>query len=365
MEQVNQVDSAISALGLGDVPRITVCTAQSMLNQHVPWFPPDVPALITAVSTAQQAANVEAVLRQTYPARHGLLLASVEGAGRREIPLEDLGNISGFGPSTCLYVPPLGAGSSLEALQELVAHLRAPDGCPWDREQTHASLRRHLLEESYEVLEAIDSGSMASMCEEFGDLLLQIMLNSQVSSEMAAFNMSDVSRGIYDKIVRRHPHVFGELKISDVEGVLANWERLKEGERSGRGEGKGLLEGVPLTLPALNQAQEYQERAARVGFDWKEFQGVLDKIAEEVREIAGANGPAALQAEIGDLLFALVNAARWKGVDAESALRGANSRFRQRFGLMEAEARRANRKLSDLSLDEMELLWKRAKSIVS
>jgi tetrapyrrole methylase family protein/MazG family protein len=261
-----------------------------------------------------------------------------------------------------LYVPRLGEGASLESFQEIVAHLRAPDGCPWDREQTAQSLRTHLMEEAYEALAAIDADDPGAMAEEFGDLLLQIVLQAQIASEEGLFTMADVVRGIHSKIVRRHPHVFGDAKIDDVGGVLTNWERLKEAERQTSGETeKGLLDGVPLALPALSQAQEYQDRAARVGFDWPEIEGVLDKIVEEIREVRDSANAEELAAEIGDLLFALVNLARWKQVDAESALRGAGARFKRRFGYIERGARARGKKLTDMTLDEMEALWQEAK----
>ena len=169
------------------------------------------------------------------------------------------------------------------------AQKSAPDGCPWDKEQTHETLRKHLLEESYEAISAIDSGSFTDMREEFGDLLLQVVLQSQLANEEEQFNVNQVIQGIHSKIVRRHPHVFGELELDGVDGVLVNWEKLKEAERKNNGQHeKGLLDGVPLALPALSQAQEYQDRAARVGFDWPEIEGVLDKVREEIEEIKNA-----------------------------------------------------------------------------
>ncbi len=199
------------------------------------------------------------------------------------------------------------------------------------------------------------------MQEEFGDLLLQIVLNAQIASEEGEFTANDVIRGIYDKIIRRHPHVFGDARVAGVEGVLANWEKLKEKERKQADQQRGLLDGVPSAMPALSQAQEYQDRAARVGFDWPEIEGVLDKVAEEISEVRNARNPAELESELGDLLFALVNLARWKKVDAEAALRGTNQKFKKRFGFIEQRARDEGQSLSDLSLDQMESLWQEAK----
>jgi tetrapyrrole methylase family protein/MazG family protein len=260
-----------------------------------------------------------------------------------------------------LYVPALGEGTSLESFAEIVAHLRAPNGCPWDREQTHESLRKHLLEESYEAISAIDSGNFDDMREEFGDLLLQVVLQSQIANEERQFNINQVIQGIHSKIVRRHPHVFGDLELDGVQGVLANWEKLKEKERGEKKEERGLLDGVPLALPALSQAQEYQDRAARVGFDWTDVEGVLDKVREEIEEIKNAETNFELASEIGDLFFALVNVARWKHVDAESALRGTNIKFKKRFAYVDQGAKRQGRNLSELSLEEMDVLWNEAK----
>jgi tetrapyrrole methylase family protein/MazG family protein len=200
------------------------------------------------------------------------------------------------------------------------------------------------------------------MAEEFGDLLLQIVLNAQIGMEEGEFGMADILKGIYDKIIRRHPHVFGDVQVDGVGGVLKNWEKLKEKERAGNGEKeKGLLDGVPLALPALSQAQEIQDRAARVGFDWPEIEGVLDKITEEIQEVREVANEAELTAELGDLLFALVNLSRWKKIDAESALRGTNIRFKKRFSYVEQGARKQSRKLSEMTIEEMEALWQEAK----
>jgi tetrapyrrole methylase family protein/MazG family protein len=269
-----------------------------------------------------------------------------------------------IGLLTALYVPPLGEGTSFESFQEIIAHLRAPDGCPWDREQTHLTLRTNLIEEAYEALAAMDAEDHPHMAEEYGDLLLQIVLNAQIAGEEGEFNMADVIKGIYDKIIRRHPHVFGDYKVDGVQGVLQNWENLKAAERANSKEPKkGLLDSIPAALPALSQAQEYQDRAARVGFDWPEVGGVLDKIDEEIREVRDATNEAELTAELGDLFFALVNLTRWKEIDAESALRGTNLRFKQRFAHVEQGARERGKTLSEMTLDEMEALWQEAKRV--
>jgi len=343
--------------------KLILLDAQTLSSAHFPPYPPDVPALLTNIGSPEIALHLKIILLTTYPKDHTVFV--VTEWGKKEERLDEISN-DDFVESSSLYLPALGEGTSFESFAEIVAHLRAPNGCPWDREQTHESLRKHLLEESYEAISAIDSGDFAEMREEFGDLLLQVVLQSQIANEEGQFNVNQVIQGIHSKIVRRHPHVFGDLELEGVQGVLANWEKLKEKERSekkekGEKEEKGLLDGVPLALPALSQAQEYQDRAARVGFDWPEIEGVLDKVKEEIEEIKNAETNFELASEIGDLFFALVNVARWKHIDAESALRGTNMKFKKRFGYVEQGAKKEERELSSLSLDEMEALWQEAK----
>lgn len=363
----NLISSIFDTLRIPPPSRLILLEAWTLASAHVPPYPPDMPVLFMNVSSQDLAVHLKDVLLTTYPAEH--VVHVVESGKRHPEALEGkkeerLGELSGsgFSESTCMFIPPLEAGTSFESFAEIVAHLRAPNGCPWDREQTHESLRKHLLEESYEAISAIDSGDFTDMREEFGDLLLQVVLQSQIANEEGQFNMNQVVQGIHSKIVRRHPHVFGDLKLDGVDGVLANWEKLKETERENSGQKeKGLLDGVPIALPALSQAQEYQDRAARVGFDWPEMDGVLDKITEEIKEIKNAETDFELASEIGDLFFVLVNFARWKKVDAESALRRTNMKFKKRFAYIEQRAKKQRRNLSDLTLDEMESIWQEAK----
>ncbi len=354
----NLISAVFQTLRIVPPLRLTLLEARTLSSAHVPPFPPDAPALLVGVDSAELALHVKSVLLTAYPKAH--VISIVEGGKVAAASLESLGG-KGASEKTCWYIPALEEGASFESFVEIVAHLRAPNGCPWDREQTHQSLRKHLLEEAYEAISSIDSGDFAAMREEFGDLLLQVVLQSQIANEEGKFNVYQVIQGIHSKIVRRHPHVFGDLKVDGVDSVLANWEKLKEKERGGNKEDKGILDGVPLALPALSQAQEYQERAARVGFDWHAIEGVWEKIAEEIEEVKQAEDEDELTAELGDLLFALVNLARWKGVDAESALRAANMKFKKRFAYVEQGAKRQGRALSALSLDEMEALWQEGK----
>jgi tetrapyrrole methylase family protein/MazG family protein len=358
------LEPAFSALGLDPFPRLTLFDAMELSTAHIPAFPPDTPVLIAQIYSRLVASEVKMTLNAVYPDGHPVRLVHAAGTKEElveELHLYEIDRSEHIGSLTSLYIPALEEGSSFEAFQEIVAHLRAPDGCPWDREQTHESLRTHLMEEAYETLDAIDAGDFRAMQEELGDLLLQIVLQSQIASEEGEFTVNAVIKGIYDKIVRRHPHVFGEVQLDGVQGVLQNWEKLKEEERGKRKEERGMLDGVPLAMPALSQAQEYQERAARVGFDWPVVDGVMEKIAEEIEEVNRATDEKELMAETGDLLFALVNLARWKKIDAESALRETNRKFKRRFAYVEQGAKEQGRSLSEMTLEEMDALWEEAK----
>ncbi|MDY6893315.1 MAG: nucleoside triphosphate pyrophosphohydrolase [Chloroflexota bacterium] len=243
-------------------------------------------------------------------------------------------------------------------LEEIVARLRAPDGCPWDRKQTHASLKPYLIEEAYEVLQALDEENSDKLCEELGDLLLQIMLHAQIAREAGKFEMRDVIRSIATKLIRRHPHVFGNSEAGTAEEVEQEWELLKQDERR---EGDSLLSDVPRVMPALSYSHSIQRRVAGVGFDWKEFGGVLEKLAEEVQELERASTAQQRIHEFGDILFSLVNVARWQDVNLEEALRLANERFYRRFEYMEEICRQREVSLRELSLDEQNALWEEAK----
>ena len=245
----------------------------------------------------------------------------------------------------------------MAALIEVVRRLRAPDGCPWDREQTHASLRATMLEEAYEVLEAIDELSMPKLREELGDVLLQVLMQSAIADEAGDFTLGDVAEAVREKLVRRHPHVFGSTVVSGSDEVVRNWEAIKAKEY-GR---ESALDGVQRSLPALQWAWSLQRRAANVGFDWPDVEGALDKIREELEELRQASTVEEQEAEFGDLLFTMVNVARKLGINPEDALRGSTGRFEARFRIMEQAARAEGRALKDLPIDELDRYWEAAK----
>ncbi len=256
---------------------------------------------------------------------------------------------------------------SLAKLKAVLARLRAPDGCPWDRKQTPKSLQRNLLEEVYELLEAVDDDDTAELLEELGDVLVQVLFYAQLYSEQGRFDIEQIAAGAADKLIRRHPHVFGDKQVSGVDEVLHNWEDIKRRERQEAGKEKpSVLEGVPKALPALARAYGIQKKAARIGFDWDSSEEVLDKVVEEAREVQAefaACGEAsdALEAEFGDLLFALVNLARHCRIDPEQTLRRATDKFERRFRQVEAFANERQLDLKSLTLPELDELWEAVK----
>jgi tetrapyrrole methylase family protein / MazG family protein len=271
---------------------------------------------------------------------------------------------------------PLSPGKWFEKLVAVQARLRAPKGCPWDREQTHQSLRTYLVEEAYEVLEALDSGNDEKFAEEMGDLLLQIVFHSQIASEEGRFTVAEVIQEIHDKMIRRHPHVFGETHAKDSAEVLRNWEQIKAEERrsnAGRSESKkgaqlskepSLLDGVSRALPATLEGFQLTRKAARIGFDWADTGGVIEKMqeeTEELKEALGTRDQRKIEEELGDLLFAAVNLARFLKADPEIALKNANAKFSGRFRAMEKMARETGREFKDLPREEMEALWNATK----
>ena len=341
--------------------RLMLVKVDCLQEAHVPPFPMDAPVIILDVDGASLSRVVD-VLKTSYPLDHPVEV--IQEGIKHPSTLESLESIADIDGFCNLYVHPLPAGSSFEAFQEVIAHLRAADGCPWDRKQTHNSLRPYLLEETYETLAALDLGDPVKVAQELGDLLLQIVLHAQIGMEEGTFRMPDVLYGIHEKIVRRHPHVFGDVEVGDETGVLINWERLKAEERETNGEGeKGMLDSVPLALPALTQAQEIQDRAARVGFDWQEIEPVRQKVFEELEEVSQAANQEELEKELGDLIFAVVNLVRWYDLDAESVLRTTNQRFRQRFSYLEKRSAETGRSLRDMTLDEMDSWWEEAKDL--
>ena len=269
---------------------------------------------------------------------------------------------------------PRSTGDKFERLVEIMATLRGPNGCPWDKQQDFSSLKPMLVEEVYEVLEAVENGDFDGISEELGDLLLHIVFNAHLGKEAGRFDINTVIDKISDKLLRRHPHVFGSESASTAEEVIKNWETIKAQEKAQKlksrtPEQRSLLEGIPSKLPAIHEAHQISSRAARVGFDWPDVDGIFDKLQEEVGELkaviaTGGDGDRRerLEDEIGDMLFVIVNIARYLKIDSESALKRANRKFKSRFQYMEAELAKQGKTLEQTPLDEMEALWQKAKS---
>lgn len=377
------IEPVMTALGIDALDGLQIADADRLAVLHHPLLNPDQPVLVAQLYNRRQAAQVKLTLMNAYPDDHPLSLVRAAGTDKEQLitcRLFELDRQPAIDHLTTLYLPPRPRASGLPAFQETVAHLRAPDGCPWDREQTHQSLRPFLLEECHEVLAALDEDDADELCEELGDLLLQIVLHAQIAAETGEFHMADVIGTVDAKIRRRHPHVFGNVVVSGVEDVLTNWETIKRAERKVNSHSphglenvaqaaepahESILDGVPLTLPALARAQAISNKAARVGFEWPDLDGVLEKLVEEAREIAQAVTIEEREAEIGDLLFVAVNLARWLGVDAESALRATNERFIRRFRILERLARERGQNLKELDINALNLLWEEAKQIHS
>jgi len=306
-----------------------------------------------------------AVLRRLYPADHTVGLIGLAESAR----IGDLDEAALA--ATPVFVPPLPPERALAspwALPWISNRLRQPDGCPWDREQTHASLKKHLLEEAYEVYEALDGGATLDLAGELGDLYLQIVLHAQLAAEAGVFDLTDVEEMISRKIVHRHPHVFGDAQVATASDVNRQWEQIKRAERedeaagAGEAEVRSALDGISPSMPALAAAQEMQERAAHLGYDWPEIVDILSKIQEELAELAAATTDAERHEEVGDLLLVVSNLARRSGVEAEAALRAAADKFRGRFRRVERMARERNVQLRDMTFAELDELWDAAKA---
>lgn len=361
------VEVTLAALGLDGLEGLQIVDALEVASSHHPPLNPDLPALLGQLHSRSLASAVKLTLMNQYPDQHRVALVHAAGTDEQRVVRRLLYQIDRPGaispPAahlTTLYVPPFQHVASFEGLQETVATLRSPTGCPWDREQTHESLRSGLLEEAYEAVSAIDRGDLAGLQEELGDLLLQILLQTQIATEAGAFKMPDVIAAIDAKLKYRHPHVWGDVDVAGTDEVLHNWDDLKRAEKADR---RSILDGVPAALPALQQAHTYGERVARVGFDWSDVAGVVAKVREEMAELQAAETQERRESELGDLLFAVANWARWLGIEPETALRKANARFAARFGHLESEARRRELDIGDLSIETLEGFWQAAKNL--
>lgn len=369
------LDAAFISLGFDPIEGFQLLDASELSGGRLD---PRRHTLIGQVYDEFTASDVKLGLMDIYPDDYPVVVGHALGVTGAEqvlrIPLYELDRIQGYGNLSLVYVPASPDEQlrirSFERLHEIVSILRSPEGCPWDREQTHQSIRKNLIEETYEVLETIDDDDPDHMREELGDLLLQIMLHSQMEEETGMFTAYDVIQELNEKLLYRHPHVFGNLSAEDAEAALKNWDAMKAEEKRRKGiepEKLSALSGVPRDLPALMKAYKLQKKAAKVGFDWDSIDGVWAKIEEELAEfkeaVTGGHKAEDQTLELGDVLFSIVNAARYIGADPEEALSMTIAKFVRRFTYVEDKLREAGKTPSDSNLAEMDKLWDEAKSL--
>lgn len=383
------LDALSASLQLDPAKGLHIVDALRLDEQHPD---PGVGTVVTQIYDRITAGDVKLALMDYYPDEHPVTVVRAAGIPAQErieqVPLFELDRLTWLDHLTSLYIDPVaeqspvgelndsdtttGAGEDaiydcsypLDPLVEVMATLRADNGCPWDREQTHQTLKQYLIEETYEVIEALDEGQMYKICEELGDLLLQIVFHAQIASEQHQFDINDVVESITEKMLRRHPHVFGTTQVKNSQEVLVNWDKIKAQERGQEDQIKPLLASIPRELPALLRAQKVQAKAARVGFDWPDYHGALEKVHEELQEVIQAledQNQSAVAEEIGDLFFAVVNLARLLKVEAEGALTQTTNKFIKRFSYIEQQANLKGRKLTDYTLEQLDKWWEEAK----
>lgn len=364
------IEPTLTALALDALDGLQIVDALDVVGSYYPILNPDRPVLIAQVYSRAVASDLKLVLMNLYPDEHQTALVDAAGTAAETViwcPLYEIDRRD-HTPLTSLYVAPLPYVGGFEHLLETVAHLRSPEGCPWDREQTHASLRENLLEEAYEVLEALDREDDDALCEELGDLLLQVVLHAQIAGEEGVFQMADVIAGIDAKLKRRHPHVWGTVQVADAHDVVVNWEAIKREERENKrtahsemgahAEARFLLDGVPKTLPALAQARAYSSRAARVGLDMVEIAADVAHIQQAVEAFLQAYSVEDQGVALGEVLFTIAQCAGRLELDPEAVLREANLRFARRMRRAEQAAREQGVTLASLDVAERLRLWR-------
>jgi tetrapyrrole methylase family protein/MazG family protein len=367
------LDAAFSSFGMDPIEGFALLDAAEL---SASMLQPRLHTLIGQVYDAFTASDVKLALMEVYPDDYEVLVGHALGVQGQEkvlkMPLYELDRDNGYGNLSLIYVPrnldPALRNRTFERLHEIVGILRSPEGCPWDREQTHSSIRKNFIEELYEALEALDNDDPAGMQEEFGDVILQVMLHSQMEEEVGAFSVFDVIQSLNEKLIFRHPHVFGDSSAGNSEEALVNWEAMKAEEKRRKGAEKApsMLDGIPPDLPALMKAYKIQKKAAKVGFDWGEIEPVLSKIEEELAELKERIAENDLEKgadELGDLLFAVVNASRFIDADPEEALSRTNRKFKHRFQYIEEKLRINGKTFDQTDLIEMDAWWEEAKRL--
>ncbi|MFB9324356.1 nucleoside triphosphate pyrophosphohydrolase [Paenibacillus aurantiacus] len=368
------LDQAFTRLGFDPIEGFQLLDAASM---KASLLRPELHTVIGQVYDAFTASDVKLTLMELYPDEHPVVIGHALGVPGEEqivtVPLYELDRAPGYGNLSLVWVPrsddAVLRNRTFDRLHEIVAVLRSPEGCPWDREQTHQSIRKNFIEETYEAIEALDNDDPIGMQEEFGDVILQVMLHSQMEEEVGSFSVYDVIQTLNEKLLFRHPHVFGDKDAGNSQEALQNWEQMKAEEKKRKGidpAAQSLLDGIPPDLPALMKAYKLQKKAAKVGFDWDQIGPVLDKIQEELvelREAIAVKDREEQAGELGDLLFATVNAARFIDADPEEALARTNQKFKKRFAYIEQQLRISGRTFDQTDLTEMDRFWEEAKRL--
>jgi tetrapyrrole methylase family protein/MazG family protein len=362
------VEPVLEAIGKDGLDGLQLFDAIDIARYNYPPLNTDVPLLLGQVYDRLLANELKLSLMAMYPDEHEIVLihaAGTESQSTERVPLYMVDRQESLTHLSSMYVPPLAQGSTLTTLAETVAYLRGPDGCPWDQEQTPHSMRSGFIEEFAEAMDALDGFDIPGLQEELGDLLYHIVMQAQMAAESGEFTLTDVVSGIEAKLKRRHPHVWSDWTVENSEEVVRNWEELKAAEKPASSAPQALLDNIPQSLPSLARSQMIQERVAAIGFEWPSLNGVMSKLDEELSELKMAASHHEQQAELGDVLFVIVNWARKLTVDAELALRDANRRFDLRFRKMEDIARDRGLSLAHMRLHEMDMIWEEAKSALS
>jgi tetrapyrrole methylase family protein/MazG family protein len=366
---ISFVEPCLSLLSIDALDGLQVLDALSVAEAYHPPINPALPALLAQVYNKSVASDVKLTLMNQYEDDFPVRLIHAAGAANatvEDLKLYEIDRSARIDVLTTLYLPAMDETSSFETLQNIIAHLRSTEGCPWDREQSHKSLRPFLIEEAYEVLEALDAGDPRALYEEMGDLLLQVLLHTQIAIDEGEFKMADLLRHLNEKMIRRHPHVFGDVEATgDLAQLSRIWHEVKRSEKARDGLAEeSLLDGIPKGAPALYIAHKYSQRAAKAGFDWDDIRGIEDKFKEELAEVLTAESDMERIGEIGDLIFVLVNWLRWLGVDdPESLLRETNAKFYRRFRHVELSAAQAGKPIAAFSLEELDVWWQDAKRL--
>ena len=360
------VEPALAAVGIDALDGLQIFDALVLSEFLYPPVNSNAPLLLAQVYNRLVAGEVKLLLTAVYPDEHLVTLIHAAGENNQTIEqlhLYEIDRSPQIDHLTSLYVPPLSQASTLPALAETVAVLRGPDGCPWDQEQTPQSMRSGFLEEAYEVVTALDNDDVDNLREELGDLLYHLLFQAQIASERGDFTLTEVIAGIETKLKRRHPHVWGDWEVADTAEVLRNWELLKMREKVDKPD--SILDNIPSALPALARSQKIQDKVSEVNFDWPDISGVWNKLQEEIDELKDAKSSEEKMSELGDILFVLVNLGRWLKLDAETALREANSRFSKRFNLVEQMVETRKLDWNDVDLPVIDLLWREAKELLA